>query len=229
MRGITVRSFLPLLFSGRRSPPRPPSEFASAVAREFANFAIGPGTETESARAAIGDAQPVVLELGSVRLRDFSEFRRQRHPGLRALCVSMAPTISTSPSTQSRCRVAGGRDRASVRDRLAVCEPRTCVSCRSTIISPISTCWWMSSTARSTSSAFVKAAGWRWSMPRAFPPRSADWCLLAPRSICRRQLEAFRSGAQHPDGRLQGTRRSRPWSDSGASCLRQLWSRARGS
>jgi poly(3-hydroxyalkanoate) synthetase len=49
------------------------SEFASAVARDFANFAIGPGTEAKETEPQWATRNRIVLELGSVRLREFSE------------------------------------------------------------------------------------------------------------------------------------------------------------
>jgi poly(3-hydroxyalkanoate) synthetase len=49
------------------------SEFASAVARDFANFAIGPGTEAKETEPQWATGNRIVLELGSVRLREFSD------------------------------------------------------------------------------------------------------------------------------------------------------------
>jgi poly(3-hydroxybutyrate) depolymerase len=48
------------------------SEFASAVAREFANLAVGPSTETVAPEPGFATRNKVALELTSVRLRDFS-------------------------------------------------------------------------------------------------------------------------------------------------------------
>jgi poly(3-hydroxyalkanoate) synthetase len=51
------------------------SEFASAAAREFANFAIGPGAEIGAAEPRWTTRNHVAMELLSVRLRDFSTAR----------------------------------------------------------------------------------------------------------------------------------------------------------
>ena len=48
------------------------SEFASAVAREFADLAIGPQAETDAPEPRFATRNKVVLELPSVWLRDFS-------------------------------------------------------------------------------------------------------------------------------------------------------------
>ena len=49
------------------------SEFASAMARELVNLAIGSETESKGPEPQWSTRNEVALELGSVRLRDFSE------------------------------------------------------------------------------------------------------------------------------------------------------------
>jgi poly(3-hydroxybutyrate) depolymerase len=51
------------------------SEFVSALAREFATLAIGPGTQPEMPEPQWTTPHPVALEFASARLRDFSTAR----------------------------------------------------------------------------------------------------------------------------------------------------------
>jgi poly(3-hydroxyalkanoate) synthetase len=71
MRGTDGRQF-PLTFLWPALAAETASEFASAVAREFMNLAVGPETETGAPEPRFVTTNKVALELASARLRDFS-------------------------------------------------------------------------------------------------------------------------------------------------------------
>ena len=72
MRGTGGPQFPPLAFLWPALAAETASEFASAMAREFINLAVGPGTETGAPEPQFTTRNKVVLELATVRLRGFS-------------------------------------------------------------------------------------------------------------------------------------------------------------
>ncbi|MGA8935492.1 MAG: alpha/beta fold hydrolase, partial [Pseudolabrys sp.] len=72
MRRTGGPQFPPLAFLWPALAAETASEFASAVAREFINLAVGPGTETGAPEPQFATRNKVVLELATVRLRGFS-------------------------------------------------------------------------------------------------------------------------------------------------------------
>src|SRR5512144_2398439 len=72
MRGTGSPQFPPLAFLWPALAAETASEFASAMAREFINLAVGPGTETGAPEPQFATRNKVVLELATVRLRGFS-------------------------------------------------------------------------------------------------------------------------------------------------------------
>jgi poly(3-hydroxybutyrate) depolymerase len=66
------RQLAPLAFLWPALAAGSASEFASAMAREFASLAVGPDTQTGSAGPGWTTHNKVALELAAVRLRDFS-------------------------------------------------------------------------------------------------------------------------------------------------------------
>ena len=72
MRGTGGPQFPPLAFLWPALAAETASEFASAMAREFINLAVGPGTETGAPEPQFATRSKVVLELATVRLRGFS-------------------------------------------------------------------------------------------------------------------------------------------------------------
>jgi poly(3-hydroxybutyrate) depolymerase len=72
MHGRESPSFPSVAFLWPALAAETASEFASAVAREFATLAVGPTTEPDGPEPKWTTRHDVALELGSVRLRDFS-------------------------------------------------------------------------------------------------------------------------------------------------------------
>ena len=72
MRGTGDPQFPPLAFLWPALAAETASEFASAIAREFMNLAVGPGTETGAPEPQFATRNKVVLDLATVRLRGFS-------------------------------------------------------------------------------------------------------------------------------------------------------------
>jgi len=66
------RQLAPLAFLWPALAAESASEFASAMAREFANLAVGPDTQAGSAGPSWTTRNKVALELAAVQLRDFS-------------------------------------------------------------------------------------------------------------------------------------------------------------
>jgi len=105
------------------------SEFASAMAREFVNFAVGPESAREAREPRWTTRNKVALELTAVRLRDFST---RSEGAITLVCapfalhgatiVDFAPEHSLVAALQ-----AGGMDRIFVTDwRSASAEMRFC-------------------------------------------------------------------------------------------------------
>ena len=69
------RQLAPLAFLWPALAAGSASEFVSAMAREFANLAVGPDTQAGSAPPRWATRNKVELELSAVRLRDFSRGR----------------------------------------------------------------------------------------------------------------------------------------------------------
>jgi poly(3-hydroxyalkanoate) synthetase len=72
MEGKQTPSFPSVAFLWPALAAETASEFASAVAKEFATLAVGPATEPDGPEPGWTTRHDVALELGSVRLRDFS-------------------------------------------------------------------------------------------------------------------------------------------------------------
>ena len=70
MRGTGGPQFPPLAFLWPALAAETASEFASAMAREFINLAVGPGTETGAPEPQFTTRNKVVLELATGRLWD---------------------------------------------------------------------------------------------------------------------------------------------------------------
>ncbi len=73
MREISGPQFPSIAFLWPALVAESASEFASAVAREFVNFAIGPGIQADRPEPQWATRNRIALELGSVRLREFSD------------------------------------------------------------------------------------------------------------------------------------------------------------
>ena len=105
-----THSFLPLAFLWPALAAETASEFASAMAREFINLAVGPGTETGAPRTAICNAQQSGAGAGHGTVAGlFDRFRRTSDPGLRALCAPRRSDHRPGSSAQSRCGAAARR------------------------------------------------------------------------------------------------------------------------
>jgi poly(3-hydroxyalkanoate) synthetase len=117
------------------------SEFASAVAREFVDLAIGPDADTKGPEPGWTTPNSVVLEPTSVRLRDFSTAPE----GVRTLvCAPFALHGATIADFTPHHSLVAALQGAGL-TRVLVTEWRSASPDmrfhRSTTISPISTCW----------------------------------------------------------------------------------------
>jgi len=81
------RQLAPLAFLWPALAAGSASEFASAMAREFANLVVGPDTQAGGAPPRWTTRNKVPLELPAVRLRDFS---RSRDGGATLICAPFA-------------------------------------------------------------------------------------------------------------------------------------------
>ena len=113
MRGTGGPQFPPLAFLWPALAAETASEFASAMAREFINLAVGPGTETGAPEPQFATRNKVVLELPTVRLRAFRPLPTDQRPwSARPLrsTVQRSPTWLPGTVSLRRCSAPGSSE-----------------------------------------------------------------------------------------------------------------------